>query len=53
MALRFAVACKKYFGLLEGQPFAQFTAELKKLTPEDRKELAAELTKELQDEVAA
>lgn len=37
--LTFAAACKHYFGLHPGQTLQEFTAELKKLTPEDKAEL--------------
>jgi hypothetical protein len=43
----FAAATKTYFGLREGQRLAQFSDELKELTPEDKAELAPVLAAEL------
>ena len=43
----FAVACKKFFGLMPEQNMQGFVAEIKKLTPEDKKEMAPQLAAEL------
>lgn len=37
----FVSACAKFFGKLPGTSLKDFSEELKKLTPEDRAELAA------------
>ena len=37
----FAGACREFFGMHPGQNIAEFGAELKALTPEDKLELAA------------
>ena len=47
----FAVACKRYFGIKEGELLGGFVKELKALTPEDKGWFAQELTKELGVEV--
>lgn len=49
--MKFIVACKKFFGLKEDQKLGQFVSEIKKLTTEDKKELAPLLGKELKEEV--
>ncbi len=41
------ITANKYFGRKEGQSLAQFSIELKDLTPKDREELAPLLTKAL------
>lgn len=51
--LSFVVAAKKFFGMRQGQTLADFSAELKLLTPDDRKELAAGLAAVLGQPVAA
>lgn len=51
MTMSFAVACKKFFGLLPEQTVGQFVAEVKALTPEDRREMAPLLSVELGEEV--
>ncbi len=43
----FAVACKKYFGLLPGQKVGEFVREIKDLTDDDRREMAPLLSAEL------
>jgi len=35
----FAGACKKFFGLKEGETLAEFVGELKALTAEDKEEM--------------
>lgn len=35
----FAGACKKFFGLKDGQTLAEFVGELKQLTDEDKAEM--------------
>lgn len=42
-----ASVLKEYFGLKEGQGLADFVAEIKKLTPEDKAELVELAKKEL------
>jgi hypothetical protein len=37
-------ACRDFFGLKEGQTALQFGQEIKQLTADDRKEIAAGLT---------
>jgi hypothetical protein len=41
--MKFAPAAKKFFGLKENQTLADFAAEIRRLTPEDRTELKAGL----------
>jgi hypothetical protein len=41
----FMSACRDYFGLKEGQTSMQFGKEVQALTPEDRTEITAGLTK--------
>lgn len=43
----FVVACKQYFGFLPGQSLMEFRDEIRKLTPEDREELASMLSEAL------
>lgn len=38
--ISFATACKKFFGLREGQSLLQFAQEVRGLTPADRAEMA-------------
>ena len=47
----FLVACQQYFGRKPGQTLQQFAEEAKKLTAEDRAELAPLLAAELGYEV--
>jgi hypothetical protein len=42
--LSFMAACRDFFGLKEGQTALQFGQEIKQLTADDRKEIAAGLT---------
>ena len=50
--MKFAVACKKFFGKKSSdQTLQEFSEEIRALTPEDRKELAELLSKELETEV--
>ena len=51
MGKAFAAACKEFFGYRPGQGLREFALEIKALTPEDRVELAALLSKELGCEV--
>ena len=51
MPLGFAVACKKFFGMKPDQTLAEFSAEIKALTAEDRTELAGLLSVEFGEEV--
>jgi len=37
--MTFTVACKKFFGTKFNQTLSQFLEEIRKITPEDRKEL--------------
>jgi hypothetical protein len=39
------VAINRFFGKKEGQTFRQFSAEIKRLTPKDRKDLAEMLSR--------
>jgi len=43
--MSFLAACIEFFGLFEGQSKLDFGKEIKKLTNEDRKEIADDLTK--------
>lgn len=52
MAISFAVAAKRYFGVLPGQGVANFVGELKQLTKEDRDEMRPMLADELKEEIA-
>lgn len=38
----FAVRCKAFFGLKEGQTLGEFAAEIRSITPKDKEELIAE-----------
>lgn len=49
--LKFVTACRKFFGMKSGETLTEFMAEVKALTPEDRKELAELLSVELNEEV--
>lgn len=49
--MKFVVACLKYFGKREGQTAADFAAECKALTPEDRVEVAPALSDLLKESV--
>lgn len=51
-SMAFVVACKKYFGQQPGQSLTEFQAEVRKLTPADKAELAPLLAKELGEPVA-
>lgn len=42
----FVVQCKNFFGLKPGQSLAQFSAELKQLTVDDKADLSMMLEKE-------
>jgi len=48
-----SVACKKFFGQKEGQTLMQFAEEVRKLTPQDKVEMAGMLSTELGVEVAS
>lgn len=50
--MNFVTACHTYFGRKPGQSLGEFGAELKTLTPQDRRELAPLLSVELGTEVA-
>jgi hypothetical protein len=43
----FMVACKEFFGFLPGQTLSDFSAEVKKLTEQDRKEMTPGLEQNL------
>lgn len=43
--MKFASACKDFFGLKQGDTLKEFAAELKSLTEKDRAEIKAELEK--------
>ena len=49
--MSFVVACRNFFGQKPGQSLTEFQAELKALTPQDRREIAEGLSKELQRDV--
>lgn len=49
--MHFAVACKRFFGLKEGQKVTEFVTEIKDLSQKDKEELAPFLSKELNEEV--
>ena len=51
MAIKFVVACRKFFGMKPGQTLLEFSHELKALTEEDKKELAGLLSVELGEPV--
>lgn len=51
--MTFAMAIRKYFGKLPGQTMADFAAEIKAFTDEDRADLAPLLSIELGEEVQA
>jgi hypothetical protein len=50
--MSFVTACHTYFGRKPGQSLLEFGAELKALSPQDRRELARHLSVELGTEVA-
>lgn len=50
--MSFVTACHTYFGRKPGQSLGEFGAELKALSPQDRRELAQLLSVELETEVA-
>lgn len=47
--MNFMMACKKFFGMKEGQSLSQFTAEVRELSEKDKKELAELLTQKLHE----
>jgi hypothetical protein len=49
--MSFVTACHTYFGRKPGQSLGEFGAELKALTPQDRRELVPLLSVELGTEV--
>ena len=49
--IKFNVACKRFFGLKHGETLQEFLGEVRKLTKEDREEMAPLLTAELGQEV--
>ena len=49
--MKFVIACIKFFGRKDGQTAFQFNEETKKLTAEDRAELAPLLAAELGEPV--
>jgi hypothetical protein len=51
--ISFAVACKKFFGLLSGQGIGAFVADIRNLTKEDRTEMAPLLSAALGEDVSA
>jgi len=51
MAISLLVACKKYFGMKEGQKLSDFGQEVKSLTTESREEIAQALSEILGEEV--
>jgi hypothetical protein len=50
--MSFVTVCHTYFGRKPGQSLGEFGAELKALSPQDRRELAPLLSVELGTEVA-
>lgn len=38
--ISFTIACKNFFGMKTGETLAEFSAEIKALTPADREEMA-------------
>lgn len=49
--MKFVEACRTFFGLKQGQSPMDFLKEIKQLTPEDRKEIAEGLSKNLSQQV--
>ena len=50
--MKFAVACKKFFGKKSSdQTLQEFSEEIRALEPDDRKELVGLLSEELEAEV--
>ncbi len=49
--MKFIVACKKFFDKKGGQTTREFMDEVKKLTPDDRRELTPLLENELDTKI--
>ena len=49
--MTFVVAMRKFFGYRDGHGLSDFAEEIKKLTQQDRVDLAGMLTKEFGEEV--
>jgi hypothetical protein len=45
--IKFVEACRKFFGLKDGQSPMDFLKEIKQLTPVDRAEIAAGIGKQM------
>ena len=51
MAMKFVVACQKFFGKRQEQTLSQLLEEVRQLTPKDREEMKPELEKALGVEI--